>query len=1139
MKSALKHTALILLANLLCWPLLAKADQNVLILSSVNRLVPWQGSLERGVLERAQEIRFNAPRTEHAELYFASVDWFRKVPERSLEEIAEDVIDDFEWLTFEKVIVIGQPASHVFELAQQGLGNPAAEYVDTQWPSSYGLDSDALRQPERVYQSLREIYPSMQRLIYLGSNTHSYQDEVSFDTRAEIEFLARSEFDSHDEWETLLSELGAGDLVLVDSSMMRIGTDLHFPYQIVAEVGATTDVPILVTQSPMLELDGVLGGLVLDSYQLGRALADIAEGQTPDLSQLRQHVYNYSELERFGLNVAGLTGDAEIRGEPVVAISTEQLQGYVALGLILLGAFILAWLYRERSRNRKLLEVYAQNSEFYAELKQRERNSGLALDAAQIAYYAYEHSTGVFQPDQRFKRLYGAGEEADIDFSDLEQQIHPEDRARVIAFREQAYEQLNLDEEFSVNYRIRPNGGQEYVWLKAFARQYQIDDQYWTLGCIFSIDAEMRAQLGYEQVYQHLKAACQVGGLYLLETNLDSGEVRHIISPTRDQKLNFTNQSFIRCVDPSYRHAVIEAQNKLGVAVEFPLLCPDWDAPRWTRDQVVQRWIDDNGQQHIVILSQDIDEAHRAEQAVADARNEAQLALLDLERTTAQGGIALMRHDLATDLLSVNDVFRRLFDFPQAEYPSISFADFCNRFPVRSREQQTAKAVQARFDGELNIAAAYFELRDGSKSCVRVQLKTHFDEGEPTVVVGSFVDISELQKLSGELKEIARQRQAALESLERRQQTQQQMFAVIGHELRTPAAALSMLLDSQRAELTDEEVRALPYAKDIDATTKHLMDVLDDLRAVVEPQIINFRTRNNATPLDVVEGCLTPLRDRLKTANLRVQINSVQGAAEPFSFDAKGMRQIITNLVKNAAIHSGASELKLGLLLELNDEVQKQLRVELADNGKGIPREQWESIFEPFARGDTEADGTGLGLHICREIARASGGELILDASEDGGCRFTLLMPLEEVVEEPDSKPISLAVADSLDGKSILFAEDNLTLRMLTEQILKGLKAQYRPAINGAEALAIAAEQDFDLVLTDIFMPEVDGFELVETLRKRGFNKPIIGITAAMVGDETERLLAAGADIVVPKPVTRDKLEAAWSEIQEARPSGA
>ena len=832
MKSALKHTALILLANLLCWPLLAKADQNVLILSSVNRLVPWQGSLERGVLERAQEIRFNAPRTEHAELYFASVDWFRKVPERSLEEIAEDVIDDFEGLTFEKVIVIGQPASHVFELAQKGLGNPSAEYVDTSWVSEFGLDSEGLHQPELVYQSLRNLYPSMQRLIYLGSNKISYQDEVDFDEGAEFEFVARNEFDSHSEWDAFRSELGAGDLVLVDSSMQRIGLDLHFPYQVVSEIAQRASVPILVTQASMLELEGVLGGVVVDSFQLGHAVADIAEGNTPDPSQLSHEAYNYSELERFGFNVAALGSDVEILGEPVYAISAEKVQGYLLLGMIGFAAFGWAWLTRERRRSRKLSEASARNSELYAELEQRQRNAGLALDAAQIAHYSYEHSTGVFNPDKRFQRLYGVVAEADFDLSVLEQQIHPEDLVRVLAFRQQAYAHFNSDEDFSINYRIRPQGSQEYIWLKAFARQYLIDDECWTLGCIFSVDAEMKAKEMYE-----------------------------LASDTAEQ------------------------------------------------------------------------------------------ALQDLELTTSLGGIALMRHDLATDRLTVNDVFRRLFDFPCDEYPSIYFDDFCSRFPAENRERDIAAALQARFELEVNLPSACFELRDGSKRWVRVQLKTQFSYGEPTSVFGSFVDISELRKLSGELREIAAQRQAALESLERRQQAQQQMFAVIGHELRTPAATLSMLLDSQRAELTDEEVRVLPYAKDIDATAKHLMDVLDDLRAVVEPQSINFRTRNNATPLDVVEGCLTPLRDLLKTANLWVQINSVQGAAEPFSFDAKGMRQIITNLVKNAASHSGASELKLGLLLELNDEAQKQLRVELADNGKGIPGEQWESIFEPFERG--------------------------------------------------------------------------------------------------------------------------------------------------------------------------------------------
>lgn len=1020
MKNAIKRLAVILLAKFLCWPLMAQAAETVLVISSVNNQVPWQGGLELGLLERSRELRFETPHGEHSELYFATVDWFRKVPERTPEDIALDLIGDFEGVVFDRVIVIGQPASHVFELAQENLGNPAAEYVDTSWVSGFGLDRESLRQPELVYQSVRNIYPSIQRLIYLGNDSLSFQDQVDFDTGTPIELVALGEFDTHDEWEAFIAQIGSGDLVLVDSAMIRIGAELHFPYHIVAEITEVTDVPLMVTQSPLLELDGVLGGLVLDSYQLGRALADISEGLTPDLSQISKRAYNYSELERFGLNTAGLAGDVEIRGEPVIAMSSEQFKGYVALGSTLLGAFMLAWLYRERSRNRKLSEAHAQNSELYAELKQRQRNAGLALDAAQIAHYSYEHSTGVFQPDERFKRLYGAQDKTDFDFSDLEQQIHPEDREQVLMFRRKTYEQLNLGQDFSVNYRIRPIGREEYIWLKAFARQYQIDDQYWTLGCIFSIDAEMKAKALFEK-------------------------------------------------------ASIASQQTLD----------------------------------------------------------------ELQMTAELGNIGFCRHNLRTDLFEVNSVFRRLFDFPQTEYPTIYFDDFCSRFPAQLRTTLRSKAIEARREGGYSIEASPVERRDGSVVWVKVQLKTWFEQGVPVDVVGSFVDITAAREMSRELKQIAQDRQSALEALERRQQAQQQMFAVIGHELRTPAAALSMMLDSQLEELTEEEVSALPYAKDISAAAKHLMDVLDDLRAVVEPESINFRTRDNATPLDVVEGCLAPLRDRLKTANLWVQINAVQGAAEWVSFDAKGMRQIITNLVKNAAIHSGASELKLGLLIELNDEAQKQLRVELADNGKGIPQEQWESIFEPFARGDTEADGTGLGLYICREIARASGGELTLDASPDGGCRFTLLMPLDEVVEEVEPKTISLGACDSLSGKSILFAEDNLTLRMLTEQILKALDAKYQPAINGAEALELAAGEDFDLVLTDIFMPEVDGFELVETLRKRGFNKPIIGITAAMVGDETERLLAAGADIVVPKPVTRDKLEAAWLEIQEARPSEA
>ena len=998
-----------------------QAQEKVLILSSLDYRSPWQARVQQAILERFEQSRLHGdPNAQQVSLFFESVDvTFRNL---SLEARADIVAKRFDDTLIDQVVVIGQPASAAYELIADRLGNPSVEYVDTPWQSAYGLDADSLRQPEAIYNSLRDLVPELTRLVYMGRDGVAFEDFVLFDDRRSIEFEAHSRFGSHQQFDAVKKSLKAGDAVLVDRSAIVIGSEVLLPFQTARKLVEQSAAPVFVAPINAVEIDGVVGGLVTDPSELGRAVFDLIQGNTPD-SRINKHIYNYEALKRFGLNVSAIKAPVEIRGQTYLSMTLEQVQGYAAIGGVCFGAFLFVWLARERRRSKKIAAVSNENAQLYRSLQQRQRSSEVALDAAGIAYYQYNHRNAELSTDERFLRLYGLSDEQPVNLYALKDQIHPDDVDTVVEFRSRAYSGCIDDAgetDYSVVYRIYHKQTGELVWLKAFARQFVVDGELLTLGCIFSVDAEMQAK-----------------------------------------------------------------------------------------------------------------------EMLEEASASAQQALKELQITAEQGGIGLLRHDLKTDIFEVNSIFRKLFDFPESEYPVVSFDDYCTRLPAKDRDVLVAEAISARHNREITHQQAKFVRRDGSEIWVKVGLKSRLIAGKPVEVVGSFVDITQIRKLSDELEQLAKERQVALEALERRQQAQQQMFAVIGHELRTPAAALSMMLDSQREALANDEIETLPYARDINATAKHLMDVLDDLRAVVEPESINFRSYDNAIPLDVIEGCLMLLRDRLKTANLWVQLNSVQGAAEPFSFDTKGLRQIITNLVKNAAVHSGASELKLGLALKLNDQGQQQLRVELADNGKGIPEEQWESIFEPFERGDTEADGTGLGLHICREIARASGGELLLNGSPDGGCRFTLVMPLEEVVEEPESKPISLDVADSLSGKSILFAEDNLTLRMLTEQILKGLDVQYKPAINGAEALALAAEQDFDLVLTDIFMPEVDGFEMVETLRKRGFSKPIIGITAAMVGDETDRLLAVGADIVVPKPVTRDKLEAAWLEIQEARQSEA
>jgi CheY-like chemotaxis protein len=187
------------------------------------------------------------------------------------------------------------------------------------------------------------------------------------------------------------------------------------------------------------------------------------------------------------------------------------------------------------------------------------------------------------------------------------------------------------------------------------------------------------------------------------------------------------------------------------------------------------------------------------------------------------------------------------------------------------------------------------------------------------------------------------------------------------------------------------------------------------------------------------------------------------------------------------------------------------------DNGAGIPQETLKTLFKPFARGNTHADGTGLGLYICRDLIANMGGELrYLDNPEGGSCfEIDLTVDLaDKLAKEVTNDEVPL-----LAGKRILLVEDNKTLQLLTEKLLTKQGARVEVADQGLDGLVKYQAGQFDLILSDIFMPEMNGYEFVSELRKRDCRLPIIGLTAATIGEETEQMLAAGADVVMSKPM--------------------
>lgn len=351
----------------------------------------------------------------------------------------------------------------------------------------------------------------------------------------------------------------------------------------------------------------------------------------------------------------------------------------------------------------------------------------------------------------------------------------------------------------------------------------------------------------------------------------------------------------------------------------------------------------------------------------------------------------------------------------------------------------------------------------------------------------------------------------ALEQLKAKQEQQKQFFAVVGHELRTPIASINMLLKDE--SIPREEIDT--YLK---STASNLLDVLEDLRFIGAPEkrVVQFKT---ATPESIIQGVCASLHGLLLQRQQQLTLSLHE--CGQFALPVQAIRQICTNLIKNASIHSGGHQIAVSLT-QASD--QNLLQIVVEDDGVGIPKESLEGLLKPFNRGKTDADGTGLGLYIVKEIANTIEAKLDYSTSELGGAKFIL----EFAANEPEIKNSS-QIRDSINFSDmrILIAEDNKTLQLLTQKMLSKVGAHVEVADNGREALQLVQRDSFDLVITDLNMPEMNGLELIEQLTKQDFKGTILGCTAAITGKETDQMINKGAKEVITKPISLDQIEQA------------
>ncbi len=384
----------------------------------------------------------------------------------------------------------------------------------------------------------------------------------------------------------------------------------------------------------------------------------------------------------------------------------------------------------------------------------------------------------------------------------------------------------------------------------------------------------------------------------------------------------------------------------------------------------------------------------------------------------------------------------------------------------------------------------------------------------------------ELVRLRFEFGTVAEQRARALESAERSSAVKSQFLATMSHEMRTPLHGILgtiALMRGRSQPPEDQEGLEL-----VERSGQHLLGMINDILDF--SRIEAGRTTLEDRPHDVrvaMEDVVRLWRAGAQAKGLTVRteidipVSWVRG-------DATRLRQVLHNLVGNAVKFTEQGEVTLRA-----NVIGDRLRILVRDTGAGISPEDLVRVFEPFQQADNSYArrhaGTGLGLTLSRELARAMGGDVTAESTPGIGSVFTLdlpWVPAEPVAPEgTNGQPES---ARNLKGR-VLLAEDNPVNVRVAMAILKKLGLEVAVAADGEQAVASYRAQRPDAVLMDCHMPGVDGFEATSRIRElesqQGVARvPILAVTANAFREDRERCLAAGMDDYLAKPFSAEDL---------------
>jgi signal transduction histidine kinase/CheY-like chemotaxis protein len=389
------------------------------------------------------------------------------------------------------------------------------------------------------------------------------------------------------------------------------------------------------------------------------------------------------------------------------------------------------------------------------------------------------------------------------------------------------------------------------------------------------------------------------------------------------------------------------------------------------------------------------------------------------------------------------------------------------------------------------------------------------------------MQMRELEKAISDRKSAELKAKAAMQQADAANQAKSAFLANMSHELRTPLNAIIGFTEILGLKLTSIlNPKQLGYFKRIKESGLHLLEMVNDILDLskIEAQKIeiNFRPFNFG---EMLRRSPSIIQSQAEKKNLQIDMN-LQTDLGWLNGDETRLKQVIYNLLSNAIkFTESGSRIGIDAITEENDFL-----VTVWDEGIGISKEHLEKIFDPFEQISMEVStepGTGLGLSISKKLVELHQGRLTVDSNMGQGSRFTIKLPGRIVFDEPSAKvsPPKIDTKPDVAAEDIhiLVTEDNQFNREVMGEILEEYQLDF--AHTGEEAVKMASESGYDLILMDIQLPGIDGIDAMKQIRQN-LDKyiPIVALTAYAMNGDQESLMVDGFDDYISKPFNIERL---------------